>query len=327
VNRRAYSTLFLCLVIAALALASCRRGAAGSAISTPTATPYSTPLPAIPTVPPVGSQDNTLHISLHPTGTASAARNAASALQDAFLQAGLYVTVDTVGQDSEALAALCASSGGQVSVAFLDGITYAAATAQSCGLPVLQVQKGTGRTAHSGEVVEIIVNKDANISTVSELSNKKFCRIAADDFYTWLVPTLIMKAGQVDPLTAPKSVTDYSDLDALVAAVVSGDCDAAGIAKTDYDAISTSDTQDKVDVLTESTPIPYNILLIPLEVPLGVRLQLTDALANMAEDTQQARTLKTLLGQDALVRVGTTDFGDLDTFLTSTGLDFAQLGQ
>src|SRR5262249_2028247 len=153
------------------------------------------------------------------------------------------------------------------------------------------------------EVVDIIVNKDAKITTISELTNKKLCRIAADDFYTWLVPTLMMKAGQVDPLTAPKSVTDYSDVDALVAAVVSGDCDAAGIAKTDYDAIANSDTEGAVDVLTESIPIPYNILLIPLEVPLGVRLQLTDALVTMAGDTQQARTLKTLLDQDALVRV------------------------
>lgn len=56
-----------------------------------------------------------------------------------FNRTSLYVDVILVDDYSRALEALCASGTGIVSIPWLDGITYAVATAQNCGQPGLQV--------------------------------------------------------------------------------------------------------------------------------------------------------------------------------------------
>src|SRR5262245_2491471 len=114
-------------------LAACRRQQAvqQSAREVNTPTPISTPLPAIPTAVPVGlSEGNPLQIVIKQFEPMGAARNDAARFQSALADAsGLFIEITLVEREAEALAALCNSSGGQVSVAWLDGVGYMAATA------------------------------------------------------------------------------------------------------------------------------------------------------------------------------------------------------
>jgi ABC-type phosphate/phosphonate transport system substrate-binding protein len=321
------------LVIVLILLPACRRQVAQvgpTAAPTLTATPRSTPLPAIATVIPAGAEGNPLQMVIRPDGSMSAARSAIADFEAAILeQSGLTVKVELVERYAEALAALCDSSSGQVSVVWLNGVSYIAARAENCGTPVLQVERGTRRDAKTGEAATIIVNADANISTISALRGKAFCRIAYDDFYTWLAPSLILKANGLNPLSDVSSVADYEDIPALVEAVAEGDCDAAGIPSDALDvyADAIGDISETVDTLTTTDiAFPFAVLMIPPDVQLGTRLTLNEVLVNLAENSTTAVKMRALLGQNAIIPISADDFTDLVDFVETTRLDFSQLG-
>ncbi len=310
-----------------LLLAACRRQAATQQVvvrEVGTPTPISTPLPPVPTAIPVGTEDNPLQMVVRPYEPALA-RNAVARFQSAIEnETGLVIEVVLADRTAEALAALCSSSSGQVSVSWLDGLGYMAATEQNCGQPALQVARGRGRDANTGQAGQLVATHDLGISGVSQLSGDNFCRLGHADLYSWLVPSLLFVANDVDPLQDLESVTDYETLPDLLEAVANGDCEATGIPEGALD--DADDVRDEIDIVETTVAFPYAILMYPIEAPLGIRLTLTDALVSLAQDTDTAETMQTLLGQDGLERVNADDFIEFRNFMDSTGLDFAQLG-
>ena len=135
---------------------------------------------------------------------------------------------------------------------------------------------------------------------------------------------LLFEASGLNPLSDLDSITDYEDTDALLNAVAEGDCDATGIPEGTLD--DADDVRDEIDIVETTIAFPYGVLMYPIEVPLGIRLTLTDALISLAQDADDAETMQTLLGQEALERVDANDFVEFQNFMNSTGLDFAQLG-
>jgi ABC-type phosphate/phosphonate transport system substrate-binding protein len=308
-------------------LSACRRQQAAQQVvvrEADTPTPISTPLPPVPTAVPVGTEDNPLQMVLRPMEPALA-RNAVARFQSAIRnESGLIIEVVLAERVAEALAALCNSSSGQVSVAWLDGLGYIAATEQNCGIPALQVERGRGRDATTGKAAQLVANADLGISAVSQLSGDGFCRLGYDDFYSWMVPLLLFEANGLNPLDDLDSITDYQDTDELLNAVADGDCDATGIPEGTLD--DANDIRDEIDVVETTVEFPYGVLMYPVEVPLGIRLTLTDALVSLAQDADDSETMQTLLGQDSLERVTANEFVELQNFMSSTGLNFAQLG-
>lgn len=321
------------LAVVLVLLPACRRQAAQSGpviAATLTPTPRSTPLPAVATAVPAGAEENPLQMVIRPEGSMLAARSAIADFEAAVLEkSGLTIKVELVERYSEALGALCASSGGQVTVAWLNGAGYVAANAQNCGTPVLQVERGARSDARTGEAASIIVNADANISTLSSLRGKTFCRISYDDFYTWFAPSLILKASGLNPLSDVGSFNDQTDIPAVVKAVAAGDCDAAGIPAGALDeyADAIGEDAEKVEILsTTDVVFPFAVLMIPSDVQLGTRIALNDALVALSEDSTTAVKMRALLGQNAILPVTNSDFEDLSEFIGTTRLDFAQLG-
>ncbi|MEO8607384.1 MAG: PhnD/SsuA/transferrin family substrate-binding protein [Chloroflexota bacterium] len=332
-SQHTYRLVLLSILAVVLLLSACRHQTtqSGPVIAmTLTSTPRSTPLPVVATAVPAGAAENPLQMVIRPEGSMSAARSAIADFEAAVLEkSGLTIKVELVERYAEALGALCDSSGGQVTVAWLNGASYAAANAQNCGSPILQVERGTRSDAKTGEAASIIVNKAAKISTLSALKGKDFCRINYDDFYTWFAPSLILKANGLNPLTDVGAVSDQTDIPAVIKAVAAGDCDAAGIPANALDdfADKLGDAADKVTVLTTTdTAFPYAILMIPSDVQLGTRIALNDALVALSEDSTTAVKMRALLGQNAIVPVTSDDFKDLSDFIVSTRLDFSQLG-
>jgi ABC-type phosphate/phosphonate transport system substrate-binding protein len=309
-----------------VALAGCRRQVAPTLVPTMTATPRSTPLPAVATDVPPGAAGNPIQLVIRPETTESTAKASATVVEDALRkQTGLEIQVVLVTRYAEALGALCDSNTDKAAIAWMDGITYAAAYAQKCGSAALEVERGTGRSAETGSVVQIVASKKADFTGMGGLKGSKFCRAGYEDTDTWLIPSLMMQASNVRPLYDLGSVTDYDDVTALLEAVASGKCEAAGVPKAAVDDAD-ADTRDAVNVVASSAELPYAVMLMPDDLALGVRDSLLDAFDSVTSDTTTARALKDLIGQDALKRVTDDDFSDVRDFVASAKVDLTKLG-
>jgi ABC-type phosphate/phosphonate transport system substrate-binding protein len=325
INSQSISRILLLLVVF---LVACRRetGPQGPFIAaTATATPLSTPLPALATVEPPGIEENPIQMVINPVGAASLVTSAQiDRLQAALAEdSGLVVEITVVERYAEALAALCESDPSNVTVAWLDGITYQAARALNCGSPSLQIERG--RTASTGAAGQIITRRSLGLTSVQALRNRDFCRLGLDDYYSWLVPALMLRANGVDPINDLSAVREYDTTNALIGAVLAGECTATGISQTEFEGLR-GEVRDELRVVETTPPFPYAILVYPLSLPLGERIRLDNALLALDLDNEGRSALRPFLRQDGLTRVDDSMFEDLSAFMADTGLDFAQLG-
>jgi ABC-type phosphate/phosphonate transport system substrate-binding protein len=305
-------------------MVGCRRlGSQGPTLQpTLTLTPRSTPLPALePTLVP-GAEDNPIQMAIVRAGgatTASALNRAADAVAEALLEeTGFIVEVELVETDADAVAALCNALTGSPAVAWVSGVGYAAISAQACGVPALVVERGTARQLTTSQEVQIVVNDALGITTPAELGGRTFCRLAYNDLYSWLVPVILLRADGVSNL--PDAI-DSPDIEAMLASVAEGECDAAGITAADFEEFG-GEVEDSVRVLNQTATMPYSIFVYPPSFTLDTRRRLIEGLLAM----EASNDLETLLDQDGLARFEDADLDDFETFLQSTGLDFAQLG-
>jgi hypothetical protein len=180
------------------------------------------------------------------------------------------------------------------------------------------IEPGELRTGMPGVVVADGAFSGGSIFVVQE---RTFCHLGVDDFYSWLVPTLIMEANNLDPLRAVSTHREYDDLDALLAAVSSGECTATGMDQFTYESLDSAGTT----VVETTVPFPLGVLTYPLEVGLGTRLTLNEQLPALLEDEEDGAALRLLLGADLLLPAEPADFDALNEFLDRTGLDFGAL--
>ncbi|MEZ4667247.1 MAG: hypothetical protein R3E39_04905, partial [Anaerolineae bacterium] len=183
-------------VIIILLVSACRRQVAEvepTAVPTFTATPRSTPLPAIATSIPAGQEENPLKMYISPVENMSIARSAASALEAALLKNDLFVQIELVEQDAQLLTALCASSSESAAVAWVSGAAYLAVEAENCGHALLQIKKGKDGDATTATASSIIARR--GINSYDALDGRTFCRINYSDSATWLIPSLMLRAN------------------------------------------------------------------------------------------------------------------------------------
>lgn len=338
----------MCLLFLLAIIAACRPGGNDVVLpsATPSATPLSTALPEIATLVPAGLPANPLQMLIHPvsstmlvmvevteepesattTSATSAITEEESVLEEAILNAS-SVTVDIVPVErpAEALAALCASAE-KVSAVWVEGVALSAALAQNCGEPIFVVRREINDEMQTGEAGVIVLNAELGSVQMTTLREKVFCRISLNDFYSWLLPSMVFRINLINPADF-ESIVEYEDLDALVAAVASGDCAGAGLSQVDYERMIADDEglEDSLELVYTSPQIPYPVLMYPVEMQLGIRISLTDGLEELAQ-SDSADLLRPFLGQDDLERVDLDDFEDYVAFLEQVGLDFSILG-
>jgi ABC-type phosphate/phosphonate transport system substrate-binding protein len=319
----------IALLVTMIVLAACRTQTVDQGpfvAATATATPRSTPLPVVATLVPPGIEDNAIHMVVNPVGSASLITGTQiTNFEDALAaDSDLVVEVTVVGRYAEALAALCDSTPTNVTVAWLDGLTYQAAVAQNCGEPVMQIERGT-RNAQTGEAGQIVTRSDLGLGSLQTVRGRTFCRISYDDYFSWLVPSVLLQANGISPISDFESIVDYDNTRLMVNGLLDDECSAAGMSETEFADLN-GPVREQLEVLEETPSFPYAVLMYPFNLPLGERIRLDNALLAANNDPGGSDAMRPFLEQDDLQRVSPSEFDELSDFLERTGLDFAQLG-
>jgi ABC-type phosphate/phosphonate transport system substrate-binding protein len=323
INRR-HLALFVSLWL--LALAACQRAEiVPTTVPTIAATPRSTALPTPEGIIPPGSADNPIQIVLA-AANAEGASEAASIIEAALKErSGVEVRVMLVERPADALAALCASPGGTAAAAWLDGLTAAAAIAQNCGAPSLMLERATVDGSRAHETIQVITAVGSNVRQISSLADSTFCRLDVMDRNTWLLPAILLQANGIDPVRRLDAVIDYESVDAMLDAVIDGECDGAGAAASSLDTADEA-TRDGLRVIA-SMDVAYSLLLYPLEINLSQRGWLNEAFSAIAADSEAATALRVLIGQDSLRPSTPDDLTSLADALDAAEIDLAAYGR
>ncbi len=260
-----------------LVLAAC---APANIETTPIAT--ITPLPtATPDVVNAGQPNNPLRMVIKPADP-EFARLLEARLEDEILLAS-SVTVDIVLVEryADALAALCETGTPRLSVVWLDGLGYLAAQAQNCGEVVLRIR----RDQRLGEAGVVLLNATLGTGNVANLIDNTYCRLGFDDFYSWLLPSLLFRARNIDPARF-EAIVDYDDTDALLTALARGDCAGAAVSQSRYNALVNGDDRRAAAIRIGESSIrfPHDVLMYPNAIPLAARLSLTEGLQALDTD-------------------------------------------
>lgn len=176
----------------------------------------------------------------------------------------------------------------------------------------------------AGEAGLLLVSPSAGTSNVSVVTGNTYCRLGLNDFYSWILPDIMVSRAQVDIRSAAQ-ITDYPDVESLVEAVATGECVMTGVSAKAF-ALLDADLQAQVTVVETSAVMPYDVLVYPLDVQLGVRLAINDVLVEFAENPATAELLFPLLGQTAIEPVVFGEFSATVDYIANSGYDFSELG-
>ena len=359
---------FFCAIILVLSLAACGLGEIPPTVRPrPTATRISTPLPDVPTAIPAGfNEDNPLRLVIVPAD-ADAAEDLVGELEAQLAgRTALTLEVELADSQPEALAAVCESTSEEVSAAWIDGLTLAGVLGQECGVPVLQIQRGTGRNAETGEAGVLLFNLEATgeDATLDAVPENTFCRTSYTDLYSWVIPTMMLHGAGFD-IADLTDIDERADYDELVAGVSTGTCAVVGLPEQAWEAYVDDDStlEETVRLVETSPEIPYGVLVVPFEASLDAINQLTEALlavdvlfgsaepvetpeeeatadvdttpegnatpegtAEVSDESELEGQLAAFFGEGVLIRVDESDFADYSEFLNATGINFGQLG-
>jgi len=341
-------------LLVGLLLAAC---GAGRAQPTPvpraTSTPFSTALPIVATALPLGGVDTPLRLALAPADLEAA--QALEVAQEAELLALSGVSMDLILlPDSQAVLAELCGGAGQVS-GLLGGLPGVVVYSRDCAQPFVQLAVEGQANRQSAIVLRSDARREENtLAWLAELEDWTYCRLGLRDETSWLIPSLLLQAANLQP-----SLLDLADEAALRQGLADGTCDAAGLPR------ATLSEEEAAQIAAEAPPLPVLIWWMGRAVPLEVRRALQDVLlpvrqvtptptprsrraqaeaTEQAEATQAAELVEqadsvqsaeasaalwsTLLGQPVSFEpLDPTAYEAWEALASSAGLDWATLGE
>lgn len=310
-------------------------------------TPISTELAPVATEIPAGfNSDNPIQLVIVPADY-EAATGRESELQDLLggLSNKIALQVSFVQTDPEAMGLLCASDKGTVSAAWMSGFAYVGAAASKCGIPTLEIDRGTNGNSDTGDAGVVLINVNYFDTGLEGALESTFCRTKISDLYSWTIPLLVLDSQGIN-IQDFNDIQEMDDYSALVDGIVKGDCAVIGLPESLWNELNDSGQipSDTVNVVDTSAEFPYNVMVFPYAAALEVIQPITDALLAIdvasgrseaqGDGTPEATAVQgnadlmlALFGEGHFVRVQESDFSDLMDFVHSSGLDLGQLGQ
>lgn len=306
------------LVALGLLLAACGGQVAATPTLPPptiTPTPRSTALPPVATQVPLGSAARPYRMIFVPPAESAATGLAVEQLLNSRLDRGF--SVEAMGSAAEALDALCS---GQAGFAWVDGWTLLAAQMGGCASPVLKLQ----RDGKTGIRSEIVISPASNVRAVSGFAQRDYCRVLGDDDVHWILPTLVMRAGNFDPFTAFNNIRRMPDSTSMLREVAENRC-VGGLQAGELAAASVPgyDIQKAVAVLegTTSPELPFGGMVIAPTVPGALAAQVIELLE------QNLDVMTGLVEADAILPVESNDYAQMVQLLERAGLDLKAMAR
>jgi hypothetical protein len=339
---------------------------------TPTPTPRSTALPLGPETPPLGSRDRPIDVLIALPGLTSDndAEGVAADLQRYLrnqlserLVSEIGIPVDnaivnvTFATSAQAFQAVCGRpESGNATIVWIDAFTYAEIQSQCDVTPMLALTHENNRRDYVGRSVDIVSRVDIN--ALSDLANQTFCRINAQDFTSWVLPSIILASEGIEAQLDLQPAQDYDDSAAMVQAIYKGECAAAAIPPgefndildeviTSLDQAGESVTREQLEAAIkilspagsttaptnfdswqgyEAHVIPYEVLVFPsnIVIPSATRNLMTEIIYDFFSNTENGGTrLQDLMSASGIFHVQPSQFQAFDTLLTQANWDMA----
>jgi ABC-type phosphate/phosphonate transport system substrate-binding protein len=276
----------------------------------PTPLPTSTPLPPLPTLPPAGSADNpVVFLLVNPDGKSVTAKADALAktISD---ELKLVVQVKIAATYGEARAAMCS---GEASVISADAFAYLSAVEQDCG-DGLYIAEVDGSTGTQGEM---LAGLGRSIFSIKSFRGYRFCRPDAMSVNGWFVPTLSLKANEVDPLGDLDSVIDSGSDVGVIKDIIALKCDV-GAAR--LGAEENVPGAKSVLVIDKLPLVPNDTIMISSRLEGRARGLVGDNIRDHLDD------IAGLIGADGLVTADDKKFDDLRQLFSVSNVDVLSMG-
>lgn len=239
-----------------------------------------------------GTEDNPINWVFVPSGETERVSAGAESVADLiFDETGLVIDTFVATDYTAAIEAMCADPP-QAQMGSLATFALITAADRGCIDPEL-VALRRGSPTYNGQII-YNVNTDIVAGDFSTLVGKTFCATDETSTSGWIIPSVMLKANDIDPDT-DITVTFAGSHDAAAAGVYTGECDFGA---TFVDARTTieetyPDVMDVVGVFEVSIDIPNDGVQYAVSLPREIRDQLNNALLAIAKTDAGAEALST----------------------------------
>lgn len=277
----------------------------------PTRTPLPTPLPPLPTSPPPGSEENPL-ILLFVTDDQSAIEDTAEELAESLAEeTELIVKTQFTDSYAEAYRALCA---GKAHLAPVDAFGYLAVSQGGCG-SLLYIAEIDGERYTRGQMVTVAGKE---VYSVIGFKGFRFCRPSSVSVSGWIVPSLMLRANGLNPLTDLYSVIDTETDEGVIKSLLEFHCDVGASALGAEEGLPNA---NRIRVIEELPPVPNVTLALSLRLDAATRALMIDTLRKYQDE------LAEIMGADTIFEASESDYADLRKLVEDAKLDLVGMGQ
>lgn len=264
----------------------------------------------------LGTEDNPIVFSFVPSGEAEEVIASADAIAEALSEAtGLTIEANVPTDYVSAIEAMCA---GEAHMGALATFAYAIAAERECA-DVALASVRFGVPTYNGQIVASV---ESGITDIAGLEGATFCRPDPLSTSGWIIPSITLRANDIDPDADLAEVIDAGGHDGVIRSVYDGTCDAGATfvdARTSVEDELT-DVMDKVVVIATSQDIPNDTISFSPDVPEDIRQQIVEAMLAMTDDEAQLQMLNDLYRWEDLVEVDDAFYDEFRQLLETAGV-------
>lgn len=273
--------------------------------------------------PELGSQDNPIVWAFVPSGETQQVTTGAEELSALLTEeTGLYFDVLVTTEYAGAVEAMC-SDPPEAEMASLNTFSYVLAH-ERCGVEAELVAVRFGSPTYNGQ---IITQADSDIQDVEDLAGKTFCRPDPLSTSGWIIPSLTMRANDVNSDTDLEEVVDAGSHDAVVTAVYNGDCDAGATYVDARTAIEDDnpDVMEKVRVVALTEDIPNDGVQFIPGMDEELKETIVQGLLTLSETEEGQEAMDTAYSWAGLEQHGDQFYDPFRQVLQASGMSIEEL--
>jgi ABC-type phosphate/phosphonate transport system substrate-binding protein len=276
----------------------------------PTGIPALTPLPPLPTAAPLGSEDNPVRVMIV-VADEEASQDAADDLADVLSEeADMVIEVSVTESAPDARRALCNRT---VHLVTLDAFNYLGASESNCGAPIYVVSRG-GQTQTQGQFLGWTPFRPDQFRGV-------FCRPDSNSINGWIIPTLTLRASNVDMFTDMFGIVDAGSDEEVIRAIDTRKCDMGATALGAEQLVRDLNNPNSIFVLEELTPVPNPVVVVSTSADANLQTQLANLVTNHTLE------IGGLMGGEGLIPASDTLFTDLRNLFEDADVDPSAMGE